>query len=72
MTQRYTFAQIRKLANDNGFSMERHPKAGFRVWRDGDQRERYSNPVFVTLAAAKGFIEAEIESRTGCIDAECE
>lgn len=60
-SERLTFVSVRKFANENNFSMDRHPLKGFYVWRVGNTAEKFSNPVQPTLQDAQNFIQSELD-----------
>lgn len=55
------FVTVRAFANKNGYSMNRNPTGGFRVWKTGNTAEQFSNPVQPTLKAAQAFVQSEID-----------
>jgi hypothetical protein len=63
--KRLTFVEVRKLANAEGLSMDRHPIRGFRIWNNGFPAEKYKEEnLHLTLNAAQQFIETYKSSTT--------
>jgi hypothetical protein len=62
------FAQVQEFAKQKGFSLERHPVKGFRVWCAEYPLDKHANPVQPTLAAAKAFIESQVQKENEVSD----
>jgi hypothetical protein len=65
---RSNFSEIVAFAKKHGFSVQRHPVKGFRVWYTEYPRDKHLNPVKRTLTGVKNFIEAEIQKENASVN----